>query len=152
MESEQGETTLSPVEVIRDLIRECYRLEHAGKMNLALQRGEKAERLARSSGQNDLVASALAAQAITWGTTPPPADYQKMPCPSSPPEPRVEPRLRSSWGYAPPKPMTWTQQISITTGRSIFAGRLATTRIWLEPCTIWPAESITRAASSILLS
>jgi DNA-binding SARP family transcriptional activator len=64
MESEQGETTLSPVEVIRDLIRECYRLEHAGKMNLALQRGEKAERLARSSGQNDLVASALAAQAI----------------------------------------------------------------------------------------
>ena len=49
---------------IDDLIQECYLLEHAGKMHLALRRGIDAERLARSLGEIDLAASALAAQAL----------------------------------------------------------------------------------------
>jgi tetratricopeptide (TPR) repeat protein len=64
MGSKQGETAQSSVNTIDDLIQDCYRLERAGKMNLALQRGSEAERLARSRGENDLVASAVAAQAF----------------------------------------------------------------------------------------
>jgi DNA-binding SARP family transcriptional activator len=63
MDSDRGENLLPQVDFIRDLIRECYQLERAGKMDLALQRGIEAERLARSHGENDLIASSLAAQA-----------------------------------------------------------------------------------------
>ena len=64
MGSRQRQNNQVTVKTIENLIQECYRLERIGKMDLALQRGDEADRLARSQGKNDLAASALASQAI----------------------------------------------------------------------------------------
>jgi DNA-binding SARP family transcriptional activator/Tfp pilus assembly protein PilF len=65
MGERQKFTAQASTRSIQDLIQDCYQLERAGKMNLALLRGCEAEQFARSGGEIDLAASAMAAQALT---------------------------------------------------------------------------------------